>query len=931
MPHARKASPPTRWQRWQYWLADLPLATKTAGLVGITGTLSALIAITAMLVWQQVDRSYQKRLIQETQNALQLGAVSVQLSDASREVLAVLAAQEHFDMQQTRQQLLQIQMDLRQELSAIAQRAPELTLETAFIEQRSQRLFLLGHEVVDATLRWRGDLALLLIERNFAPAMQALRFDIEQLQHHAQQAHNALVRAQARARQEAVVLTLIAVVLAIFAVSALSAWLAVHWVSRPIAHMTQYMERLIHRDYQLPLGGAERHDEVGTMANALQVFRDNMLRNEQLALQVAHAHASTLLSEQLLELTRALPAGIFQLHIDSAGHSELRFVTPQWEAAVRHTLTPYRYPALWQLLRKSSHTLAAIDCDLQCVLHTGQPPVWLKVLAAAKRTATGGTLFHGGLIDISQEKAQAQALQLAKHAADTAAQCQARFLATISHEIRTPLNAILGMTQLLLRNPLPAPQQRQIENVHRAGRHLRSLANDVLDFSKMEAQHMALEHTDFSLPQLVHDVMAMCQEEAEHKGLQLDCRLDPGLPTWLRGDPFRLTQALLNLAHNAIKFTAHGHVRIRVLARSAPVDTALHVEFAVSDTGPGLSRAESAHLFQPFHQLDASITRRFGGTGLGLAIVQRLAHLMQGAVGVRSRPGWGSRFWLTAQLEVAPAPSPVLAPATHALAPARVLLVDDHPVNLEVLDGFLTAAGMCTHHCSDGQAAWEHLQSLPPDHYQAVLLDLQMPRLDGWSTCRRLRADPRYRLLPVLAMTAHTSLEDLRQCKEAGMDGHLAKPVLETALWHALERVLPHSNPLPAPTPAGPTVTLPPVPRSHPDFSPSAMEALAACLPASKVVALGQRFSLDLHERLDLLRLACSANDLPQLHQLAHQIAGTAETFGLMHLGALTTELARAPSAPAARSTVDEILRSAEAGMAQLQHALQAVDAAAST
>lgn len=907
--------------RWLCWLADLPLAAKTAALAGITGTLSAVIAVTAMLAWQHVDRRYQTRLMHETQSALQLGAVSARLSDVSREVLVTPGIRRAADMHRVCQLLLQIQLDLQHELSAIRLRTPDLMLAVDFIDQRSQRLLQLGHQVVEAMLHLRSDHARLLIEHNFVPGMRTLRHDIEKLEQHTLQNRKTLALTQELARKKIAVLTLLGVVLSILAVSALAAWLAVRWVSRPIARMTQSMERLTQRHYDLPLPETGRHDEVGTMATALRVFRDSMLHNEQLALQVAHARTAALLSGQLLELTRALPAGIFQLHIASDGQSALRFVTPRWEAAVRHTLTPGHCPLLWQMLLDSCSTLDAVDCDLQCVLRTGQPPVWVRVLATARRSAGGGTLFHGSLIDISQEKSQAHALQQARHDAETAARTQARFLATISHEIRTPLNAILGMTQLLLRGPLNAAQQRQMESVHRAGRHLRSLANDVLDFSRTEARQMTLEHTDFSLQQLVNDVLSMCQQEAAGKGLPLDCRLDAGLPAWLRGDPVRITQALLNLVHNAIKFTARGRVRIRVQALPLPGSPQLSVQFTVSDTGPGLSQADTTRLFLPFEQLDASITRRFGGAGLGLTIAQRLARLMQGDAGVRSRPGRGSRFWLTALLEPSHAPAPPQAPVEHALPPARVLLVDDHPVNLDVLEGFLAAAGMRTHRCEDGQEALEHLQSLPSGHYQAVLMDLQMPRLGGWSTCRRLRADPRFQQLPVLAMTARTSQEDLRLCTEAGMDGHIAKPVLESALWSALERVLNHS-PTPGDRPLAAAVALPAVPPPLPEFSPAALDTLAATLPPDTVRLLAQRFVQDLEARLRALHLASQAGDLVRVQHLAHQIAGTADTFGLVRLGALATALAQAPDLATARSGLGSLFSSAESGMGRLQQLL---------
>lgn len=347
------------------WLADLPLATKTAALVGLTGTLSTVIAIGAMLIWQNVEARYYTRLNQETHNTLQLATVAVYLSDATREILSVPTTLDRFEQLQVRQQLLQIQMDLHHELSSIARRSPELALEIEFLDQRVQRLFLLGHAVVDEALAHNYPKTQGLIEHNFTPAMRILRQDIERLQYLAQQLYADLGRAQLLARQEAIVLIILAVVTAICLVSALSAAFAVNWISQPIEQMTRSMRRLLQRDYHLPPLPLQRQDEVGTMAMALQGFRDSMLHSEMLSAQVLQAQASQLLSEQLLELTSAVPVSIFQLHLTPQGVSDLRFVTPRWEAVVRHTLTPGQEPALWQQITRSVQSLEPIAYDLR--------------------------------------------------------------------------------------------------------------------------------------------------------------------------------------------------------------------------------------------------------------------------------------------------------------------------------------------------------------------------------------------------------------------------------------------------------------------------------------------------------------------------------------------------------------------------------------
>lgn len=656
----------------------------------------------------------------------------------------------------------------------------------------------------------------------------------------------------------------------------------------------------------------------------LQGFRDSMLHNEMLSAQVLQAQASQLLSEQLLELTGAVPVAIFQLHLTREGHSDLRFVTPRWEAVVRHALTPHQEPALWEQFMRSVHTLESVTHDLLVTPPRLPGATWFKILASTRRLPDGSVLFNGGWLDITQEKTQSLALAQAKQAAETAALEQSRFLATISHEIRTPLNAMLGMTQLLQRASLPQAQQQQLDNLDRAGRLLRSLANDVLDFSKLDAHRVTLEHTVFALDQVIDDVRRMCQEDLHAKGLQLDCKIAPQVPAWLCGDPYRLTQALLNLVHNAIKFTARGRIRIRVVALPTAATSKVLLRWSVSDTGPGLSRADAAHLFRPFFQVDASISRRFGGTGLGLAIVHRLAQLMHGKTGLHSRPGQGSCFWFTTVLTVATAPGTAAAtsalPSIPALQGRRMLLVDDHALNLEVLQGFLRPSGAQLDCSSDGEFAWNRLLQHAPGHYDVVLIDLQMPRLDGWSFCRRLRAHPLYRHLPVLAMTAHTRPEDLRHCQDVGMNGLVAKPIVEATLWETLARTLGESaTPLPAPVvlqsrqpPGVPTV---------PDFAEAAIEVLRRHVPITRLAPLVQQFSADLEHRLDSLEQA--RGDLALLRQQGHLVAGSVATFGLERLGQLAGQLADATDLPSATALLPALQSSARSGLNQLHALLQ--------
>ncbi|HET9208605.1 MAG TPA: ATP-binding protein, partial [Burkholderiaceae bacterium] len=414
--------------------------------------------------------------------------------------------------------------------------------------------------------------------------------------------------------------------------------------------------------------------------------------------------------------------------------------------------------------------------------------------------------FYVFAMDITERKQASERLQslnqelvVERDRAQAAARAKSAFLANMSHEIRTPMNAIIGLTHLMQRDTREPLGQERLGKVADAAHHLLGIINDVLDLSKIDAGKIELEAVDFDLDEVLARSCSMVTGSAHAKGLQL--QVDSGdLPSHVRGDPTRLSQVLVNLLGNAVKFTERGSVSLRGSLAAHEVD-AMRLRFEVRDTGIGIEPDRLGKLFDAFEQSDSSTTRRFGGTGLGLAVTRELVELMGGEVGVDSTPGVGSTFWVTVRVQ------PALGMARQELAPdraasndalpqrapldSRVLLAEDNLINQEVARELLRAAGCEVEVADNGRRAVEMART---GGYDLILMDVQMPELDGIEACRQIRALPGLSRVPIIAMTANAFAEDRAACLAAGMNDHVAKPVHAALLYDTLARWLKHAR-----------------------------------------------------------------------------------------------------------------------------------------
>ena len=565
---------------------------------------------------------------------------------------------------------------------------------------------------------------------------------------------------------------------------------------------------------------------------------------------------------------------------------------------------PGQYAALLRILAEKGE---ATNYESQLKRKDGRV-IWTTRNIRTVRDPSGAIqYFEGFILDIDQRKraeeqlfqsnrrkglmavklaSMVRQLRAARLSAEEANRAKSDFLARMSHEIRTPIHAVIGLTDAALNTALSAEQRDYLETVQESADTLLNIINDILDFSKIEARKLHLESIDFDLGDVVQSTMRTMSATAKAKGLGLDLDFDAGVARVVKGDPARLRQILVNLVGNAVKFTDRGGVLITV-SPGDPDDGASMVLFEVRDTGPGMDQDRLTGIFEEFRQSDDSISRKYGGSGLGLSISKQLVEMMGGRIWAESEPGAGSVFSFTAALPPGEAANIVYAPSPlAAAAPSRsldVLLVEDNLINVKVGQAYLRRMG---HRCTVASNGMDAARALSEKNFDVVLMDLEMPEMDGFETTRRIRAGEAGEAgkdVAIVALTAHAVADYKLRCLAAGMDDYISKPVNFLEMSTILERIAGAGK---VPPPASPQDA----PGSAAILDPNAaLDRLDGDQDLFREIIAN--FLADLPAKIGQMRTAVAGADLPKLRLISHNIKSNALTIGAGQCAAQAAKL----------------------------------------